>query len=64
MAVLADTNVLIYFARLGQHLPADSFISIITVGEMKAFALRNNWGYRKMTMLNSLLTVTPILAIS
>ncbi|MBC7921328.1 MAG: hypothetical protein H7Z75_09600 [Ferruginibacter sp.] len=61
MAILADTNVLIYSARLGQILPADSFISIITVGEMKAFALRNNWGYRKMMVLNGLLKATPIL---
>lgn len=63
MAVLADTNILIHYARLGQHLPVDIFISIITVGEIKAFALRNNWGYRKMTVLNSLLQATPILDI-
>ncbi|MES2733134.1 MAG: hypothetical protein V4714_15410 [Bacteroidota bacterium] len=61
MAILADTNILIQYARLGQNLPADSFISIITVGEIKAFALRNNWGYRKMTVLSTLLNATPIL---
>ncbi len=67
MRYILDTNVLLSYLRgdkLYQYvernyapftLPNQSFLSIITVGEITSFSLRNQWGTkRKLKMLTAL----------
>jgi tRNA(fMet)-specific endonuclease VapC len=68
MLFLFDTNVLVIYVReLGAfYNVAQKFnpfdvsnqvgVSVVTVGEIKAFALKNNWGQRKKQKLNDLLS--------
>ena len=68
MNYLLDTNVLVAFIRGGsfrEHIENryDPFgeqntaiISVVTVGEIESFALRNGWGIRKLTNLSELLS--------
>jgi len=63
MNLLFDTNILIYLARdytlkLLQTVNPNNdkvFISVVTVGELKSLALQNNWGPRKLAILDILL---------
>lgn len=64
---LLDTNILIHYARgltLAQYIEAtyslrsismSPLISIVTVGEVRAFALHRSWGATKLRQLQSLL---------
>jgi tRNA(fMet)-specific endonuclease VapC len=63
MNCLLDANILIHCIRKSISPPRNSFISIITVGELKSFALRNRWGYLKQSNLETLLKSFPILEI-
>jgi len=66
--VLLDTNVVVHLIRanaVGQQIAADHqllqrpdrpFISIVTVGELKAFALKLGWGAAKRQMLDALVS--------
>ncbi len=71
MIYLLDTNIIICLARnritlensLAKVGIIDLFspqnqliISIVTVGELQSFALNNNWGHKKIQLLESLLT--------
>ena len=60
---LLDTNILVHCIRKSITPPKNSFISIITVGELKSFALRNRWGYLKQSNLENLLKNFPIIEI-
>lgn len=60
---LLDTNVLINLIRSKALLPSSSGISIITVGELKAFAVKRNWGYQKRAALEKIFGEIPILGI-
>ncbi len=61
--VLLDTNVIIHHIRRSKFCPPDSFISIVTVGELKAFAMRNKWGHEKQLLLKNFLQVLQIIDI-
>ena len=63
MLDLLDTNVLINLIRNKTPLPSSSVISIITVGELKAFAIKRNWGYQKRATLEKILGEIPVLGI-
>jgi len=67
MTYLLDTNILLIYIRdnatrqwvdqtyspLGEsHIPV---ISVVTVGEIRSIALRNNWGRKKQQQLEDLL---------
>jgi hypothetical protein len=45
--VLLDTNIVLNYIRKYALVPDACFISIVTVGELKAFALKRNWGKQK-----------------
>jgi predicted nucleic acid-binding protein len=64
MISLLDTNIILQNqVRKNISVPPDSFISIITVGELESLALPLNWGYQKQTALNSFLSSVPIIDI-
>ena len=63
MVPLLDTNILIQIIRKKSDLPAYSVISIITVGELKAFAVKRNWGYQKRSILEKIISEIPVLGI-
>jgi tRNA(fMet)-specific endonuclease VapC len=66
--ILLDTNILIYLARGGaaserlesrfglRSRPLAPWISVVTAGEMLAFAERNGWGTRRMDALKQLMS--------
>lgn len=68
MEYLLDTNILLIYARGNtlttkieeelQLLTGDNqlIISVVSVGEIKALALKNNWGERRIEQLNRLLS--------
>jgi predicted nucleic acid-binding protein len=63
-----DTNAVIYFLRdealhktLANELslykaPNLAIVSVVTLGELKAMALKNNWGERKIEILQGILS--------
>lgn len=63
MLHLLDTNVVIDLIRRKAELPPYLVISIITVGELKAFAVKRKWGYQKRLTLEKLLAEVPIFGI-
>lgn len=64
MISLLDTNIVIQNQiRKNINVPPDSFISIITVGELESLALQLNWGYQKQTALNFFLSSVPLIDI-
>ena len=64
MIALLDTNIILQNQiRKNINLPPDSFVSIITVGELESLALQLNWGYQKQTSLNSFLNSIPLIDI-
>ena len=63
MLYLLDTNILINLIRRKAELPPYSIISIISVGEIKAFATRRKWGYQNRLALEKLLAEVPIFGI-
>jgi tRNA(fMet)-specific endonuclease VapC len=64
MIALLDTNIILQnHIRNKINLPSESFISIITVGELESLALQLNWGYQKQTALNLFLSSVPLIDI-
>ena len=64
MIALLDTNIILQNQiRKKTPIPPDSFISIVTVGELESLALQLNWGYQKQTTLTSLLNSVPVIDI-
>ena len=67
MEYLLDTNIVLIYARGNnltkkieeelQLLSADNqlVISVVTIGEIKSLAIKNNWGKRKVAKLGQLL---------
>lgn len=72
MNLLFDTNVLIHLAKdhslkFLQLINPDNhkiFISVVTVGELKSIALQNNWGPRKLAVIEILLEEMLIVEIN
>ena len=64
MIALLDTNIILQNQiRKGIRVPADCFISIVTVGELESLALQLNWGYQKQTALSSFLSSVPLIDV-
>lgn len=61
--VLLDTNVIIGYIRKDVSCPPERFISIITVGELKAFSIKSKWGAEKQLRLNKYLQTLQVLDI-
>jgi len=55
-----DTNVLINLIRKNLPLPAYAAISVVVAGELKAFAVKRQWGYQKRLALEKILGEMPI----
>ena len=61
---LLDTNILLLLLRQDSRwetlemqfeLPRHrSFISVVTLGELQSFGVRNRWGVRRMTQIDQL----------
>lgn len=62
--VLLDTNIVLTYIRKYAFVPDACFISIVTVGELKAFALKRNWGKQKKDILQVNLGRLHIIDIS
>lgn len=67
MRYVLDTNIVIAYLRkhpLAQLIDNtynvlssqnDTFVSVVTVGELRSLALQNNWGTQRLTLLNDYL---------
>ena len=62
--MIVDTNFIIHHIRQQQPLPSQVVIPMVVVGELKAFALKSDWGYQKVTFLQSLINYYPLIDIS
>ena len=62
--MIFDTNLVIYHIRRNRRLPGQVVIPMVVVGELKAFALKSDWGYQKVTFLQSLLDYYPLVDVS
>ena len=60
---LLDTNIVIGYVRKNVVCPAEMFISIVTVGELKAFSIKCEWGKEKQRRLKNYLQELHILDI-
>jgi tRNA(fMet)-specific endonuclease VapC len=73
--ILLDTNILIHLARGGtaserlearfglRSRPLTPWISVVTAGEMLAFAERNGWGKRRVDALKQLISNLVVIDI-
>lgn len=72
MNLLFDTNILVHLAKdtslnLFQQInPGNQkvYVSVVTIAELKSFALQNNWGPRKLGLLGLLLEDISAVTIS
>lgn len=72
MNLLFDTNILIYLAKdyslsLLQKINPNNhkiFISVATVGELRSIALQNNWGPKKLGVLEALIEEMLVIEIN
>lgn len=72
MNLLFDTNILIHLAKdnsphFFQQINPDNqkvYVSVVTIAELKSFALQNNWGPRKLNLLGLLLEDISAVTIS
>lgn len=76
MIFLLDTNVLVHYLRESQvfekidreYQPLDAsniaVISAVTVGEIRSFALQNQWGTKRLSALEMLMSKLVIIDIS
>lgn len=62
--MIFDTNLIIHHIRGQQRLPGQVVIPMVVVGELKAFALKSDWGYQKVTFLQSLIDYYPLVEVS
>jgi tRNA(fMet)-specific endonuclease VapC len=62
--ILLDTNIVIQHIRKEIVYEEKSFISIVTVGELKAFAKKRAWGINKLRQLQDNLDILSIIDIS
>lgn len=73
MNLLLDTNILIYIAKdqsqklLSNLVNPDNemiFISVCTVAELKSIAIQNNWGNKKLQVIDSIIQEAVIVEIN
>lgn len=59
-----DTNLIIEHIRRREPLPAQAIIPVVVAGELEAFALKADWGYQKVTFLQTILDYYPLVEVS
>lgn len=76
MDYLLDTNIVLTYLRNGEASKLldvkfnplgkgnRSFISVVTVGELKSLAIRNNWGTKRLDILDKALSKFKIVDIN
>ncbi|MCU0325411.1 MAG: type II toxin-antitoxin system VapC family toxin [Spirosomaceae bacterium] len=62
--MILDTNILVHLIRKQLTPPQDSFLTIITVGEIKSLSQQFDWGKSKIDILEDYISEFPILNIS
>ncbi|PWK27780.1 tRNA(fMet)-specific endonuclease VapC [Arcicella aurantiaca] len=62
--MIFDTNLIIKHIRKSQNLPSRIIIPMPVVGELKAFALKSDWGIQKVLFMNNLFNLFPLVEIT
>ncbi len=62
--MIFDTNLIIRQVRNKEMLPPRAILPVVVVGEVRAFALKANWGYQKVNHMESLLQQYPVVEIT
>lgn len=55
-----DTNIIVAYVRRQQRLPARTVLPVVVVGELKAFALKSNWGYQRVAFSGHIIESYPV----
>lgn len=58
--MVCDTNLVIAHIRRRQLLPVRAILPVVVVGELKAFALKSNWGYQRVAFLQHIIESYPV----
>ncbi|MBC7923773.1 MAG: type II toxin-antitoxin system VapC family toxin [Ferruginibacter sp.] len=61
--MIFDTNLIIEHIRRQRVLPARAVIPVVVVGELEAFALKSDWGYQKVSFMQTLFERYPVVTI-
>ena len=62
--MIFDTNLIIKHIRRIEKLPSKVIISMPVVGELKAFALKSDWGIQKVQFMNGIFNKFPLTEIT
>ncbi|MDO1451799.1 PIN domain-containing protein [Rhodocytophaga aerolata] len=62
--MIFDTNLIIEHIRKEQSLPNTVVIPVVVVGELRAFALKADWGSQKIAFLENLFKRYPVVEIT
>ncbi|MCU0467791.1 MAG: PIN domain-containing protein [Arcicella sp.] len=62
--MIFDTNLIIKHIRKSQNLPSRIIIPMPVVGELKAFAIKSDWGIQKVIFMNNLFNLFPLVEIT
>jgi tRNA(fMet)-specific endonuclease VapC len=62
--MIFDTNLIIGHVRRLEPLPPQAIIPMVVAGELEAFALKADWGYQKVTFLQTILDYYPLVEVS
>jgi len=62
--IIFDTNLIVEHIRRLERLPGLVIIPMVVAGELEAFALKADWGYQKVTFLQTILDYYPLVEIS
>lgn len=57
--MIYDTNLLITHVRQKDLPPVKTILSIITIGELEAFALKSDWGIQKVDFMLDMIARYP-----
>ena len=62
--MIYDTNILLSHIRKDEPVPSRVLISIVTVGELEALALKSDWGIQKVRRKDWLINKYPTIDIN
>lgn len=62
--MIFDTNLIIKHIRKIEKLPSRIVIPMPVVGELKAFALKSDWGIQKVQFMNDIFNKFPLSEIT
>ncbi len=62
--MIYDTNILLSHIRKDEPVPGRVLISIVTVGELEALALKSDWGIQKVRRKDWLINKYPTIDIN